>query len=113
MYSSHIIVPATFFGTPHLSYYGQFDSVIIRTTYCPVKKQPWYQPETKKKNLQNGSKEATRQFSANCRIKSAKTQTIFNTRELFLYYASQRTASVLSLSESCFCIKPLRELFLY
>jgi len=48
-----------------------------------MKKQPWYQPETKKKSLQNGSKEATRQFLANSWIKRAKTQIRFNTRELF------------------------------
>jgi len=86
MYFSHVIGSTTCFGTPHLSYYGPFYSVMIKTTYCPVKKQQWYQPETKeKRDLQNGSKEAIRQCSVNCRSRSAKTQTLFKTRELFLY----------------------------
>jgi hypothetical protein len=50
MYSSHVIGSATRSGTPHVSYYGPFDSVMIKTTYCPVEKQQWYQPVTKKKS---------------------------------------------------------------
>jgi hypothetical protein len=50
MCSPHAIGSATRFGTPHLPYNGPFDSVMIKITYCPVKKQPWYQPETKKRS---------------------------------------------------------------
>jgi len=62
MYSSQVIGSATCSGTPHL-YYEPFDSVMIKTTYCPVNKQPRYQPETKQKKRsskwQQGSNKTT------------------------------------------------------